>query len=1073
MTTKLSFVDYWPEEDWDHAAGCFFTDADSAPEAVFLAVHQPMTLQKQYYKSSAQPKPQKENDILAALLEPNPKNGTLIIPIIGDSGVGKSHMIRWLDAHLKLRTAHKQRHVVRIPKSASMRRVLDLILEGLDGKKYEDLRKSLQGARLPQTDIAASNDLMSALLTELENASIKAAAQIRDGNATSDARERKTHCSERCLRALISDPQMRGHFFDRTNEDEEKWGVIARIAHRFVAGSKRNMSGERNQFFDEDFAFIEKLEGKQLGEFVKSYVGNLKSTPGSIKKIVRILNEVLEPARARLVEMGEITLSELFNQVRRSLHEDKKELVLLVEDFAVMAGVQQALLDAIIQEAYRDGKQELCVMRTALAVTEGRLSAETVMTRANATWKIESNPFSTEEDAMETYQNFVGAFLNAARWGAEALEKQFKKHKPDDEAADWVADYHLENEGLLNERDLQCLEGFGLSPRSNYPLFPFNASLIRQLARRFLRDGENYRYDPRKLIDNILRGTIIGHRKEFLTSQFPSPKFGDFQFNDLDMDVQDTVQKAYPQEHQRLKVLVYFWGDNPKSKEDVDAMHPFLAKAFGLPDIGSDKIPDLLEDKKDEIKKDEIKKDEIKKDEIKKDEIKKVEIKKVEIKKVDDGPLGPDLERWRQEESIAQTKANAIRNLLVDAITEYIDGNSLLIKKLSISSKDVYLPFVQQGPKDADKVLVVTAREEELSDANANFAFFVSMRAVIRYHHNKHWRYEGGERDSALYANLIEKLAAQVEQNVSETGALKSFPKESAKQVAQALMIDARILGIEGASDIDDVSNLGAMLAPASQQNLNLGDPNEWECVIQNATRSREEMIELLLYSISSRQGTTGGELAVDAAFLLDALRDLRQSGWEVDFDSSLPLGGSPSQTLRDHINRDLGKSLPKIVKIRTDSIKRWREEITESLGDSPDFREVVRVVKNTITLAKDAGCFSCGDLNAEQLGNQIKNQEKKLDSVQPTLKSAAEISEEGCKFDKSLSVLAQIDESTMEGIRSLLVLFGRFLKETKASVSLGLGDSPKDLEVVVKEFTEELDALSSSCNQINDLCQP
>jgi hypothetical protein len=254
MTTNISLLDYWPNDDWDHASGCFFTDADSAPEAVFLAVHQPMTLQKQYFKSSAQPKPQKENDILLALLQPNPKNGTLIIPIIGDSGVGKSHMIRWLHAHLKLRADQKQRHVVRIPKSASMRRVLDLILEGLEGKKYEDLRKSIQGARLPKTDNEASNELMSKLLTELQNTS-----------KTSDDQERRNHCSEKGLQALIKEPQIENYFFAQTDEDEDKWGVIARIAHRFVVGTKQNISGERNQFFESDFAFLEGIDKTKLG----------------------------------------------------------------------------------------------------------------------------------------------------------------------------------------------------------------------------------------------------------------------------------------------------------------------------------------------------------------------------------------------------------------------------------------------------------------------------------------------------------------------------------------------------------------------------------------------------------------------------------------------------------------------------------------------------------------------------------------------------------------------------------------------------------------------------------------
>ncbi len=60
----------------------------------------------------------KEEDLLNHFLQtPRP------IPIVGKAGVGKSHIIRWLDAKLRLRKEYKDKkwHIVRIPKSASLR----------------------------------------------------------------------------------------------------------------------------------------------------------------------------------------------------------------------------------------------------------------------------------------------------------------------------------------------------------------------------------------------------------------------------------------------------------------------------------------------------------------------------------------------------------------------------------------------------------------------------------------------------------------------------------------------------------------------------------------------------------------------------------------------------------------------------------------------------------------------------------------------------------------------------------------------------------------------------------------
>jgi type II secretory pathway predicted ATPase ExeA len=122
----MKLIDFWPPDDQEHIGDCFFTDADSAKEAVFLAVHQPMQLVRENFRSkNVEPVLQNEDQVLQFLLKKNPANGTLILPIVGDSGVGKSHLIRWLHAHLKLRKDRDSRHIVRIPKSASLRTVLN------------------------------------------------------------------------------------------------------------------------------------------------------------------------------------------------------------------------------------------------------------------------------------------------------------------------------------------------------------------------------------------------------------------------------------------------------------------------------------------------------------------------------------------------------------------------------------------------------------------------------------------------------------------------------------------------------------------------------------------------------------------------------------------------------------------------------------------------------------------------------------------------------------------------------------------------------------------------------------
>src|SRR5207245_3283269 len=111
--------------------------------------------------------------------------------------------------------------------------------------------------------------------------------------------------------------------------------------------------------------------------------------------------------------------------IREQLLREQKELVLLVEDFAVLSGIQKQLLQVIIKEAFRDGRQVLCTMRTALAYTTGYMDTATVLTRANVEYRIPDE--GTEEDEiLSRIERLVGAYLNAVRFSKDGVEQAYR-----------------------------------------------------------------------------------------------------------------------------------------------------------------------------------------------------------------------------------------------------------------------------------------------------------------------------------------------------------------------------------------------------------------------------------------------------------------------------------------------------------------------------------------------------------------------------------------------------------------------------------------------------------------------
>ena len=65
------------------------------------------------------------------------------------------------------------------------------------------------------------------------------------------------------------------------------------------------------------------------------------------------MNQAIDGALAQLLNLSDNRLTDLFIRIREELFAQDKELILLVEDFATLAGIQGSLLDVVIREAIR------------------------------------------------------------------------------------------------------------------------------------------------------------------------------------------------------------------------------------------------------------------------------------------------------------------------------------------------------------------------------------------------------------------------------------------------------------------------------------------------------------------------------------------------------------------------------------------------------------------------------------------------------------------------------------------------------------------------------------------------
>lgn len=1037
----MSLEQFWPLSDDDHAGKCIFTEAETAPDAVFLAVHQPMILMRKKYQSDEEAVPQTELQILAEFVQKNPPSGTVVMPIIGDSAVGKSHMVRWIDAHLRMSEHAEKCHIVRIPKSASMKTVLDLLLENLEGPNYDQLKKDLSEAKLPDSPDQARLDLRSSLTGSLERLVDDLSARQQSGESSEEDIRRFSHA--RGLVHLLNDPEIREHFISRSRDEGGRPGALTRIVSPLLIDSHDLDNARENQFYIEDFEFVRTVEVSQLAAPTRPYFNRL-SRSSELSDAVITLNEVLDQALYGLIDFTGSSLPDLFKQVRKALLGEGKELILLIEDFAILGGIQHQLLDAVTDPSDDKSGQRYCVMRTAIAVTEGRLDEATVLTRAGASWKIESQPFKSTAEAVTVFTNMVGGYLNAARHGVLELTRQFMYPK---DSSNVFSNYFDEHSEELTERERKCLDAFGFSPRGKYPLFPFNQNAIRQIMERNLKVGGNYHFKPRAM-NRVIRNTVMNYRDIWKNHQFPPATYENFSRTKLGPEVDLHLNRTVDPD--RSGALLGYWGNCPQSLSEAKVLSPEVYEAFSIMaiDWGDGIIvgppwPDG----------------------------------KVIIDRIDDvfpppqppGPITPQdwkecLDTWRSSKILPQAKANMLRNWIGGAIDAWIDKDPVLIRDLGIEiPKLIFLPHAKTANPDVEKFHLVTATEAQLNDPNSGPRFFLTMEAIVRFHTRENWGYDGSEIDCARYANFIERMANEVTTQLSQVGPRK-MPNTSIAPLVHSLMMGARILNLDksSSSTFEDMIEALFNVGPLPNQTPR-GQTTKWEDLKHSAAQSRSEMRQLLLDHVAARQGGAAKEHAVDASVLIPALKDLKKQDWKINEAADISWRDSLTYS-REHV-QVLKLRLPSIVDEEKRIAEEWAKQIEGAFGETFNIDDVAETMRNTIKQALDCGAFRYRNSNdPKPLRDTISTVSRM--PVKSCFDEARTAVEDNQAFGKRLSSLAKLDDRVMVKSRELIDEFERFLIETgqiSESKLVGAPDPKRSADLLVKQ----LENLESNWKQI------
>jgi energy-coupling factor transporter ATP-binding protein EcfA2 len=704
------------------------TQAESAPDAVFTAVHSEFPLQlitdPLNLGSST---PVEQSRFLEDFLSPS-RNHVLAV-VIGQTGSGKSHLVHWMKLHIP---ETDTRHVVTVARAGTtlrsiVQQLIDQLVPG-DRTKYQTALDSAP----PTTESPEQlqREIIAGLIHELL--------------AVDDSDEARQYLS-RQLVDFLSDPVMQSYHLAPT-------GIVADLA-RHVSEPGRIEGREARRRFTEDDLHINEVLGPRLNDLAvptRRIVGTLSSSRMQ-QMAVDLLNSCLDAAIVRVLGFNSTQLVDLLRDLRRHLETQGKELVLLFEDFVRSEGIDRALLEALTVEAPGLG---IATMRSLVAVTRGYYLSSFLPTqkgRVNFLIDMDASKGASGQLDPSDIARFAARYLNALRMPADRLADWYNDellgvHRPLPNSCDgcqWRSECHAA---------FAPVEVGGIGEVGTYP-FTEDA-----LSNMYTRRGETSQFNPRLLLDRILKPIADHGAAAIRDGAFPSKALLDEMGGGrLSPEFQRQLDYISRRDATRLLTLFELWCREPGAVHDLPAG---IFVAFDLPpvNLGTPPPPPVQREASPGAT-----------------PAPPIE-RPADVQAPAQEPsrtrvpanIGAQLQHvtdWFNGEQLLQTTAQRLRELVFQAVTEYIDWDSRHWTQSAFAAATTSRPFQNRSVNFVRQQQQAsrTAVQLELPTAGSDFqTTALALRGLLVFSTLHSWDYENGATHLQALSDCLEAWSAEV-----------------------------------------------------------------------------------------------------------------------------------------------------------------------------------------------------------------------------------------------------------------------------------------------------------------------
>jgi len=919
--------------------------------------------------------------------------------IFGESGSGKSHLIHWMKQQLP---SNDQRLVLVVPKAGtSLRSIIEMIVSELPPEKQVIFNEVLA----QQGDVTASRDAQKTrLLNELAYAIGN--AQIADDSLDRELEQELITV----LPYLFQDVYFRQqHFFQDNNI------ISDLIDHVFAAPTAYRPVADRRRFTEADLP----MEAKDFGQaarLAQDALSYLYSIPEAPTIALSIVNRSLDIAIARALSFSGDRLIGLMEDLRRHLRQDGRELVLLIEDFARLQGLDRALLQAMIEQGVKD---DLCKLRWAIAVTRGFFEqvVETVYMRMSFLVDMDRSAGRRPGRAIDAagVAAFAGPYLNAVRAGVTRLELAYAK-------GETTPNRCIEC-GLKDE----CHQTFGAT-NAGFGLYPFTERALWNMIRRADERTEDA-FNPRSLQTGVLAPVMDDHASSLRDGQFPPAALLTELGEERKLGVRERGALAIKAgaEAPRWNALLELWDGSGA----IVNLSPGILEAFSIKPLSDTEVQSTDEETRSPLPQNQPKPASRPKEE-------------------------EEIERWANGAPIGERTAEKLRELIYPAVSDTIDWDDIGLEATYFSSASGSTPFRRRSISFARQVTNTmtlpvmlqipgsdTSREQMDKTARA-------LIGLLRSEAAGDWEFENG---GAFLADYLDCLAGWRAMVIDQMRVLThaSDTWDIAVASAELLVIAGTLTGkIKFEADLKN--DAGVLLAASWPSEIATQAPLQ---KVYSTIAAYAPNLRRVLRALNS--GSKGGQVGTLISPLgqLEALKRLRASGWRLQ--QSPPTSGSYDEFKRiAELYRRTAEALPVAAEHERAGRLTWIEKVEAAFGPAPKRSKIVQALSEARAQFADAGLAASAAAN---LGQALETFGSRLFddafAAAMTLKDAGDAT-------AALPAYARAKQPAIEATNDLIAATERFVTHAQTALDEKASQQTAQEQAVARDIVTIEQALDS-----------